>query len=209
MTRADIKTLLQAAGYATDTDTAQNAAIDAAFREVAGSRNWGWLQATATPTLTVGSNVLTALPTDLAMPTEVRIEFGTDFIEPLKFLDYDELNDKIHKYRENDVPVQWSWYNNTIYIWPRPDKAYTVTLDYYSIPVGPTGDSWVPPFDSDFHQILAWGALRWLSFRERDWWAHMTADQEYRQLLREMESADARGSESAVVGKWAGWQRVK
>jgi hypothetical protein len=210
VTRGGIKTLIQAAGHGTDTDAAQNAAIEASLNELAQLKDWSWLEAqSASATIAVGDRSVNALPTDISTVTDVRIEFGTDYIEELFFMESGELLERSHLDRDNGVPMYWTWYNNELLIHPRPDKVYVVTLDYKMTPTPPPDDGWVPPFDAQHHMVLAWGALRWLSFRQRDWNAYNAASSEYRLAIRAMMSDDESAKPARNVPHWRGWGLVK
>lgn len=210
MTRAEIKTLIQAAGHGTDTDAAQNEAIRAAFNELAGMRQWSWLETVQTDaTTTIGDNTVDGLDTDINTVNEVFLTLGSDAYAPLIRIDSAELLRKANEDTVNDVPIWYAEYDGGLLVHPRPNQAYTVTVHYIQVPAEPSGDAWVPPFDANFHYVLAWGALRYLSFRQRDWSAYNMATAEFRMGVREMAQADNRGSDSDRVEPWDGWSLVK
>lgn len=210
MTRAEIKTALQALGYGTDTDTVQNTLIDQAYREVAGSRTWSWLEGIQTnATLAVGDNTVNALATDIDTVNDVFIELGSTYLAPLTEMDAEELLRRAHEDRTNDIPLYYAQYEGSLFVHPRPDQVYTITIHYHKVPTMPTGDSWVPPFPDTFHEVLVYGALKQMAFRQRDWSAFNVADATFRMILRQMGAADQRGEQSNTVEKWDGWSLVK
>lgn len=58
----------------------------------------------------------------------------------------------------NGVPDKWYYYAETIKVYPVPDSAYTVSLQYYKKPTLLSSDSDVPDLPSEFEELLVMGA---------------------------------------------------
>ena len=56
------------------------------------------------------------------------------------------------------VPIYWYFYNDTIRLFPAPDQAFTLTLQYNKKPTELTADSDVPEIPSEFREVLVMGA---------------------------------------------------
>jgi hypothetical protein len=210
VTRGDIKTMIQAAGHGTDTDSAQSQAIQEAFQEVVGRRTWTWNEAVSTTaTVAIGDNSVNNMPTDIDFIDDVFLEVGADYKAPLTRMDAQELLSRAHEDRVNDIPLYYTEYEGSLLLHPRPVAAYTITIHYHKVPALPTTDAWVPPFPEAYHEVLAFGALRLMAYRQRDWQAYSVADATYRMILRDMETSDRRGEQSDSVEPWDGWTLVK
>lgn len=190
MNLGQLRTALQTKGYGTDTATAQTAMLNSVYRRVAGLHRWPWLEVQdVSITTTVGdSDYSLAALTTLAHIDAVRIEKGTDRPE-LEYLEPQDFRDLEHVDRDNGVPLYWTYAASELRLWPAPDQAYTVTIDYIKRTTDLSADADSPLFDSQYHDVLVWGAIAEMAFRERDWSAKNFADAEYRQRLMEMERA--------------------
>tara|TARA_R100001480_G_scaffold18283_2_gene27740 strand:+ start:19619 stop:20326 length:708 start_codon:yes stop_codon:yes gene_type:complete len=102
------------------------------------------LQASSTATTTVGTILVTdALASDydhtlnsyLIDPTDSKARF------PLEFLDRSRWNEERLFDQPNGVPRFYNIWSGAYYIGPPPDKAYTLTHDYYTFNTELTGNS--------------------------------------------------------------------
>jgi hypothetical protein len=206
--RAALKTLIQAAGYGTTTaDTnAQDKALDAVLLELSAEREWSWLFVTASGTMTVNATTISK-PADLVVPKGVFPSFGTTKYDPLTELSAEEMRINQHLDVGTGLPAWWAWVDRTIAIWPRPDIAYAYRLDYVKEPdtAGFSAGTDSPPFSKLFHPVMAWGAIRWLAFRQRDLWSYWNATDEYKQAKLNFSQADRSGDQLSVK-QWAGWE---
>lgn len=173
-----LRTALQARGYETDTAAAQTEALNSVARRIYGDRRWDFLEVTDDVALTVGDETpdLSSI-TDIHSIDAVRIEFGSDRWS-LEFIDADTIRERLHEDRDNGAPEFWSRHGRQLYIYPRPDKAYTLTLDYIKEPAPLVNDGDEPAIPDTYHDVLVVGAARDIAYRERDWSAHqaMSAD---------------------------------
>lgn len=207
MNRAAIRTAVQALGYGADTQAvaAQNTAMDMVLLELAGEREWSWLHTSTTGTLTIGSESVTK-PSDLVVPTGVRLTYGTQIEPVLVELDAKQIERFLHEDDGTDLPEFWSWIDRTIKVYPRPDLAYSYTLDYIKEPntAAFANDSDAPPFNLQFHPVMVWGVVRALAYRQRDQVGYGQASDEFAKAKLNFSQADRRGDPDHVVD-WAGW----
>lgn len=188
MNVAALQTAVQAKGYGTDTATAQIELLNSVYRRLCGLHRWPWLEKQDTSISTVvgtGSYVLTGI-TDLLRVDAVHITSGTEYPE-LEYRPPLELRDLDHVDRATGVPKYWSVLDQKLQFWPRPDKVYSVTIDYIFDPPELVAAGAAPIFDATFHDILVWGAVKEIAFRERDWNAVSWAKNEYEVSLAQME----------------------
>lgn len=187
MTRGEIKTAIQQLGYSADTATAQEAAINDLNRRLHGRKRWPWQEAIGTAgTIAVSGSTVSALPSDLLMIDAVRISAGTNNIE-LEWKSQQEVRRLLHLDRTNGYPQYWTYYDSAVYVYPRANAAYTVTLDYILKATDLSSDSDVPVLPSTYHDLYVWYGASRLAARERDWTAYGAYNQQYVERLSELE----------------------
>lgn len=217
MDRTAILGLIQAAGFGTDTQSvvAENAAIDATFLELSGEREWSWLRKQATAALTIGSATVPS-PADLAYPKTLRLALATISLPSLTNADGTQILDWLHFDQGTGEPHSWSWVNNAIVVYPRPDKAYATELDYVKVPVvtgaagfgGSDEVGQTPPFEIRFHTVIAWGAIRWLYIRRENAAMYQIASAEYVRARQQFEQGDRPPAQTSVA-EWEGWGYIR
>lgn len=190
MNLGQLRTELQTKGYGTDTATAQTSMLNSVYRRIAGRHRWPWLEKENVALSTTASDPDYSLSTitDLLHIDAVRIEFGTSYPK-IEYMEPQDFSDLEHEDRVNGEPIFWTYMNSELRLWPTPDKAYSLTIDYIRRPTDLSLDADEPAFDAIYHDILVWGAAAQMAYRERDWSAKNFADAEYDQRFREMERA--------------------
>lgn len=183
---------LQAKGYGTDTSAQQIIAINDTYRRVIGMHRWPFLETTVNTLVTVAnaSTVNLTSVTDLRTDgiDRVFLTIGTDSF-PLEYLRPSEFRRKQALYSDAGEPEAWTFSQGALRLWPTPDRVYTVTLDYLKDAPDLAAGSDSPLFDETYHDLLVWGAVADLAFRERDYSGAAWADQQYRMRLAELERA--------------------
>lgn len=215
MIRSEVRALIQAAGFATDTQSvaAQDFAISAVVAEISSEREWSWLQTTATGTLTIGSENITE-PTDMVVPKSFKIKTTSAAYSPLEEVTAESIDESVWTTSvpapaAQGVPDRWAYRNNQVVIYPRPDAAYSYELTYVKEPTldfdGTFAAGETIPFTPDqFHVVIAWGSIRWLALRARDYALYDRASAEYQRSKSQLEGQDRRG-EPRYVKEWDGW----
>ena len=192
VTLAEIRSRLQALGYATDTSTAQTALINQAYRRVATTRRWVFLDAQATIATNTSTDQyslsdLTYGITDLQHINAIRSEKGTDYYD-FDFMPPDDFRDLQHAFRDAGVPRYWTRIGDYIKVWPQPDAVYTLTVDYTKEITDLVNDDDVTLIPDGYVDVLVWGTIISMAYRERDWDGHNFARQMYAEKLGELES---------------------
>ena len=191
MTLAELRVWLDAHGFSStalnsNVAAAQSLALNEAYRRLQGMRSWPWSENIVTAVTVAGnSNPSLAGITDLGKVMEVRQERGTNY-QPMQYITPVEMREKIHLDRDNGSPVYWSYYDQNLFVWPRPDAVYTLQI-LYQQNLGDLADGSAPIFQDTFHDILGWMALTDMAVRERDWNLYGIAQAEYQTRLRNME----------------------
>lgn len=209
---SDVTASIQTKGYGSDTATAQLEMVKSALRRVYTARRWRFLQkqdSTLTLTVGTGTKSLTGL-TGLTHVDGVRIAFGTETYE-LTYRDYQALRTLDHEDRVADVPEAWTLIDSTtLQVWPRPERAYTLTIDYVYLPTLPATASAMLVFPDEHLDVLAWAACEEMAFRQRDYAAADRARARYDDALKDMVRAFAftQRQSAAEVERWAGWNQV-
>lgn len=170
-TRADVASWLRSKGYDTDVDTAITDAINAAYRQVIGQRRWGFLEKTdSSLTTTAGTNSVSITGiTGLGRIDAIRLKDGTipmdlDWKSQQEIRDYQLCDD------QPDEPQYWSQRGDTVLLWPTPDKAYTLVIDYISR-TKLINDTDILQIPDEHIDVVGWGAVAELAYRQRDWQA--------------------------------------
>jgi len=177
---------LQARGYASDTQPEQILLLNAVQRRVCGLRRWPFLETQATINTVVGtSGYSVSALTDFNHPDAVRATRGTEIYEP-EYLSPQEFRTRQHTYTDQGSPYYWTYHDDQIKIWPTPDAVYVLTVDYTQRAVDMTADDDQPSIPCAYRDILVWGAIMELTFRERDDDGYQMAAQHYQSRLNEM-----------------------
>lgn len=100
------------------------------------------LQSTSTFTCTVGTSAVTSgIPSDFDHQLNAYISVSGKNSPPLTYKSRKEWNiDRPYELGDSE-PKFYNIWNNTLYLAPKPDKAYTGTLDYYSFDSELTNDT--------------------------------------------------------------------
>lgn len=182
VTEAALQTAIQAKGYGTDSATAQVEAIKSAWRRVLGLRRWPFLEAAATTTATVGSETVSlAAITDLARVEAIRLTIGTEGYGDLRFVERGQLRNWLTSDLDQATPYAWTLHAGAVLLYPRPERAYTVTVDYKKRPTYNAADILFP---EDYQDVLVWAAISELTFRQRE--LNGYAEAQFKDRLGEM-----------------------
>lgn len=187
MTLAQLQASLQAKGYGTDSAAAQIEMLNSVYRRLVGKKRWPFQEAQSTIVTVAGTTSYTvAAITDFLAPDAVRIEVGQETPD-LKYRAPQEFRDQQHFDRAQGVPEAWTWMRGLLHVYPAPDRVYTLTVDYTKDPpdLAAAGDT--PVFAATYHDVLVWGAIVEIAFRQRDWGAHQYAVVQYDNRVAEME----------------------
>lgn len=192
MNLGQLRTALQQRGYATDTATAQTELINSAYRRIVGMRRWPFLEVVNSPYTiqTFGDSYPLSTVTNLLHLEAVRIEDpDSSTSRPLlTYLDPQEWRNIQHYNPESGTPRYWTTMDGYLWLWPTPDKDYTVDLDYVKKVSDLSSDSDTPLIPSTYHDVLVWGAIAELCFRERDMAGYDIANERYNRILADMEA---------------------
>ena len=192
-TLSESRTIIQYKGYGSDTAPAvQNSMINSVYRRVIGKRRWWFYDVVAdTSTTTTAGNqrVDLSVPERLLYVNAARIQNGSEY-DDLQYLPLQEIREASHLDRDQRRPQYWSIADDELILWPVPDVAYTVVLDYTKRPPELSADTAQVDIPQIFIDVLVWGAIRELCFRERDDTGRAFADSEYREILNDMYQQD-------------------
>jgi hypothetical protein len=216
-TLGNIRSRVQARGYGNDINSPIDTILNGVHRRVCATRHWPWLEFNALVSLTSGSNTvdleditedtpsLTVNYVDAVNASLPDVEGGGIVLVPTPKA---QLKDEL-SYIPDGLPTGWCLINRTITISPIPDQDIDLDIDYIVAPKGDylATDSTpvlVPPA---FDDVLVWGTIKELAFRERDADGFSEAQSEYAARLNEMiaEYGLRQRQSASQVGRWAGW----
>lgn len=187
---SELRTRLQALGYATDTATQQTAALNASQRNIIGLRRWQFQEDTVTRALALNATTL-----DLAAETTFSDVDAVTILDGTERLTLTPEDDQTFRYRQweyqgsTGTPLYWSRYGDKIKFQPAADKAYSVELDVLLLATTMAADVDRALVPARYADALVWGAAAWISFRQRDVASHTYAEQQYSKIVRAMLSA--------------------
>lgn len=174
-----------------DTQAQQIIFFNDSYREVNGKYRWPYLEAQSVELSTVTGTNAYDLPADMGeyrnidavrlQQTAVQNYTNLEYREPQTFRDSEHMD------RDTDTPMWWSFFNQQLHFYPYPDDVYNVVIDYCVMPPDLAQDTDTPIFPAVYHDILVWGAVRAIAFRQRDWLGRQFAQTEFEQRLQRME----------------------
>lgn len=189
-TAGQVLASVQALGYGTDTKVSQLAMLNQVQRRILNARRWTFALSSVSKAC-VASNEAVAFDTEVGTTQRIDAVRLTGLIgaaEPL-FLEYVEapvIREYIHDNSATGQPRFWSRRGQNIILYPIPDKAYPLTIDTVlnaTLLANEAANVVVPDSHID---ILIYGVIMQVTFRERDWDGHNMARQLYAELFTEM-----------------------
>jgi hypothetical protein len=209
-TAATLLTRAQAYGYGTDTATQQLEALNEEVRELYLERKWQWREATTTLTATIGNNAV-ALTAGIGQVLTVRLQDSTvaaydlEWLEPEDFRDIEQGDIPA----ENGRPSYWTRFANALRLWPRPDKAYTVVVDYVIVRTADLASGDEVPLPYEYEDIVVYGVVYRMAIRQRDFqlaeWAYGKRGELFALAAKDDDNRQ-RQRESIVVQSPSRWQ---
>lgn len=189
MNLGQLQAAIQAKGYAADTAAQQILFLNEVYREIHGKERWPFLEAQDSSLVTAaGTNAYTLPMSNWRNLDAVRLQIaGLQEYVNLRYAEPQDFRDMEHIDRDTATPVFWTFYANQLHLYPYPDSVYTIVIDYIVEPADLASAGDVPVLPLPYHDILVWGAVESLCFRERDWLGRQFAEQKKEVLLRQME----------------------
>ena len=189
---ANLRSDLQLKGYGTDTAEAQTSMLNSVYRKIIRMRRWWFLEVADDQSLTCVAGQqqynLNSIA-DLLHVDRVRLQSGDDYLFP-RYLPHKQFFEEAHEDPSQGAPIYWTWVNKTLYLHPLPDTNYAIELDYVKDPPDLSGDDDEPVLPAAYQDLLVWGAIREITFRERDTEGWSIANTEFVEGLREMTHQD-------------------
>lgn len=187
-----VRDSVQAKGYSLDTAPAvQNSMINSIYRRIIGERRWWFLRYPDNQSLTTtpGDPEVPLFIDGLLHIDAIRLSSGSERYE-VDYADPQDLRTAEHLDDATGPPEFWSRFGSIVRLYPTPDKAYTVHTDYVIDPDDLVNDSDVSVIPLAYLDVLVWGAIKDLTFRERDMDGYSVASNEYETILRAMRHQD-------------------
>lgn len=188
---ADYSRLLELKGYDGGTPEQLSDAVNEGRRRLVQDRRWSFLDSTDATLVTVPNEATVALAgiadlahVDAVRPADVN---GEDF--ETRFVSWQELRQKQSRCPLVGLPEYWSRRAGQIGLYPTPDRAYTLTVEYVAAIADLVDDD--PLFPDAMKDLVVWAAVPTLAFRQRDSWAMSAAEGKYASLFRTAASQDA------------------
>ncbi len=160
MNRADLRTFvrnvtnIRSTGLLSDAEI--NEALSDALAAVCSAYPWSFLRATTTVSV-VANDATYTLPSDARDVLLVSNRTDTRMARVLKAVD---LVDAATIVDRNGTPKVYSMTEQpiTLTLYPTPEEAETLTVVYRTSNPTLATDTDVPPFDAEFHKVVAYSA---------------------------------------------------
>lgn len=194
MNLAALQQQMQMLGYGTDTAAQQTLMLNDAYRLIHSQQRWPFLEKQATLSTVAGVNVVpyTSIA-DLVEFDSVRLAVPGDTSATqsinLQNVESQDMRDMEQLDATQGIPTFWSLIANAIHLYSFPDKVYTLNVDYIYAPPDLVVGTDVPVLPTEYHDLLVWGAIKLMNFRERDIYSYNTSSMEFEQRLKRMKQA--------------------
>lgn len=189
MNLGQIQAAVQSKGYTTDTAAQQLIEINGCYREICGMKRWMFLEAQDTSLNTViGENAYPVPMPNWRSLDAIRLQIlGSQEYDNLKFMDPQDFREYEHIDRDTTTPYYWTLYSSLIHFYPYPDNVYNAVIDYIIQPPDLALSTDTPIIPSVYHDILVWGCIEGMAFRERDWLGRQFAQTKKDDLVAKMD----------------------
>lgn len=185
-----LKTSIQNLGYSTDNVAQQLDFINREYQMICGMERWKFLEKQDTSLVTaVGQNIYSIPMTDWRNIDAVRVGVTAQLEgDSMDYMEEQIMRSHVHQDQGvNGTPSGWTLYANSLWLWPAPDKIYNVTFDYIFEPPDLVADSDICVLPQPYVDILVWGAVERMAYRERDWLGRNFAETQKETLLKRMQ----------------------
>jgi hypothetical protein len=184
MTKAErILDQVQALGYGSDTEDAQLLMLNQVHRRILNARRWTFLLTVVTKTTEPGKEGVTFESEPVKSQRIDAVRINEADISPL---DLPTLRQWTHDNPNPGRPEYWAHMGGEILFYPIPDQEYVATIDAVANPLTLTSVEDNVQVPDSHVDILTYGIIMQLTFRERDWDGHNFARQMYAELFTEM-----------------------
>jgi hypothetical protein len=205
MNLSQLQAAVQAKGYTTDTAAQQTQFINETYREICGMSRWKFLEAEDSSLITIVGQPNYSLTSTLngginlnggnwRNLDSIRIQTQeTPIPSSMTNLQYkspegpDGFFEYQHIDRNNSTPFHWTFFQQQLWFYPHPDMQYIVRIHYIQEPPDLSAPSDVPILPIQYHDVLVWGAVESMAFRERDWLGRQFAQQKKEEFLRRLQ----------------------
>lgn len=153
----DMKEELADHGFEDLSDTRLTAFINDAYWDIASREPWPFLEAQVTNiTTTAGSADITE-PSDFGQVQSIVIDSQGITLQPKR---WEWINKNYSgSLTTTGLPYYYYFIGNQVKLYPIPDAAYTLTMQYLSVPTALTAGSDTPILPTRHHRVIVLGAL--------------------------------------------------
>jgi hypothetical protein len=214
VTLGEVKTLVQAEGYDTDTSPQQTLMVRQVLRALYGLRRWKFLETESLAfAATVANNGIvdiSSLGRALKLDS-VRLAEGSDYrgdpdINPVT---PNTIRDERWRDRSPGVPEHWARIADQLYFWPIPDQTYNLSVVYHALTTLPSADGDTIAWPEDHLDVVVYGVIMRLARRQRDWNGFDRAKASFSDALLDLTRSEGdeptQRGEGDEVERWPGW----
>lgn len=189
-TAGEILERVQALGYGADISAPQLLALNMLHKRVVNTRRWrflGAIESALTTEIGVGEYAVDTLA-DTKRIDAVRMVSSNGEALNLEHQEQVTIRDFENMWPDNGTPEYWVQIGQKLHVWPKPSNVYTIVVDVVDLPAELTEAEDTIQIPDSHADILVWGTIMGITFRERDWDGHNFARQMYAELLAEMQA---------------------
>lgn len=163
--------------------------LNGVYRGVVSSQRWPFTEKAVdypSPTTVGTAEYPLSAIADLVSLDSIRIHDAAGNRHDMENLDPEEFNSRFYERAQPPsvgCPRYWTQHHGQIVLFPTPDQAYTMRVNYTCQPPDLALATDTPVMPAQFHDILVWGAVNELAYRERDTLSQQFAQGMYAQRL--------------------------
>lgn len=191
------------AAFALVTDATWKDHVNTAYRRVQSAEAlWPWRELTSTTLTVVAATRSIALPIDAWRVLSVYNSTDT-----IKLWPFEGTVEQLRQWdqTETGTPIQYRILNDLLQVYPIPTGSTVLTVEYLGRAADLSGDSDLPVFPSQYHDILVEGALADAYADDGNTSQYTLHDGRFKELLAEMRQdllSDRQERSSEIVDNW-------
>lgn len=172
-------------GFQDESQTRLIGMLNDAYFDVCSRLPWPFLEKRNTSVTTTNGNPSISMPADFAQVLSLTYPSATGVVQWTRLDDFQ----KRYVGQENQAgqPVLYYMIGGQINLWPVPDQAYTLILNYLSFPSAMKAAADTPIFPARHHRVVVLGAAVRLYAMEDDLASAQAFDNWYEQRIATMQ----------------------
>jgi hypothetical protein len=217
VTLGEVKSLVQAEGYDTDTSPQQTLMVRQVLRSLYGLRRWKFLESESLAFSATVANAgvvdISSLGREIKLDS-VRMAFGTAYsgdpeINPVS---PNTIRDERWRDRSAGAPEHWARVADQLFFWPIPDATYSLSVIYHALTTLPSADGDTIAWPEAHLDVVVYGVIMRLARRQHDWPGFDRAKASFSDALLDLARSEGdeptQRGEGDEIERWPGWDAL-